>query len=491
MNNKLIILCVVLAVSLVNGETTTKPTGKDNVICKKCNCIAKTKTIDCSNKSLSKLFTDDEWKTFNAAEDVYEILKLDHNQFVNVDVVFPVLKSPFKVIDLSHNKIASISPKVFMNLKYIEELDLSYNTLTSEFLKPEVFEGKYDPDMYEPLKPLRKLKLSFNLIHTLHPDVFEHTPNLQVLQLDNNPFQMLSMGVLTAFSSVPLLQELDLSYIEISDIPEETFHPLRNLMNLKLAGNLFKTIPKALKYAINVNFLTLDENPLGDMNELNPMPTMKKLETLSLTYIAPMKMIGKGAISGMESLKTLHLCNNHHLEYIHPDAFTFPEKDNTERLQWPPVRSLFLQSNNLTAIDSNMFVNWNEMKEIHIHDNPWMCDCENQWLIDDLIPILKVKTTHLINNIKCAFPHPMVDMKLLDLNENKSHMRCLDKYGNNPQTDSAVLVALLVGVIAGIPLAFAAILLWKRGCFGVFRQGPADFSRAFYKRADSQENAQI
>lgn len=40
----------------------------------------------------------------------------------------------------------------------MEELDLSYNKLTSEALSAEVFEGKYDPNEYEPLK---SMKVSF------------------------------------------------------------------------------------------------------------------------------------------------------------------------------------------------------------------------------------------------------------------------------------------------------------------------------------------
>lgn len=104
------------------------------------------------------------------------------------------------------------------------------------------------------------------------------------------------------------------------------------------------------------------------------------------------------------------------------------------------------------------------------------------------MPVIKETTPHLIEYVRCAQPHPMVDQKLLDLSDDKSEMRCLDKYGAHPERDSALLVALLIGVLLGMPLAFASIMIYKRGCG---RRGPADFSRAFYKRADMQDDVHI
>lgn len=65
---------------------------------------------------------------------------------------------PVKILDLSNNEIASIEKQAFIELQSMEELDLSYNKLTSEALSAEVFEGKYDPNEYEPLK---SMKVSF------------------------------------------------------------------------------------------------------------------------------------------------------------------------------------------------------------------------------------------------------------------------------------------------------------------------------------------
>lgn len=82
----------------------------------------------------------------------------------------------------------------------------------------------------------------------------------------------------------------------------------------------------------------------------------------------------------------------------------------------------------------------------------------------------------------------MVNRTLVDIMEDHVDMRCLDKYGANPERDSALLVALLIGVLLGLPLAFATIMIYKRGCG---RKGAADYSRAFYKRADMQDDIHI
>jgi hypothetical protein len=78
--------------------------------------------------------------------------------------------------------------------------------------------------------------------------------------------------------------------------------------------------------------------------------------------------------------------NNHRLEYIHPGAFAFPEKDNPKILQYPQITKLFLQNNNLTSLDQNIVFRIDELKEVELHGNPWTCDCNVQWIVDHIMP---------------------------------------------------------------------------------------------------------
>lgn len=51
-----------------------------------------------------------------------------------------------------------------------------------------------------------------------------------------------------------------------------------------------------------------------------------------------------------------------------------------------------------------------------------------------------------------------------------------------------------IGLLIGIPISMAILLIYRRGCFGLLGYtgpGPADYSRAFYKRADLQDDLRV
>lgn len=182
------------------------------------------------------MFTEGEWAALNATKDDYEVLKMDHNLLESIDATFPQLRFALKKVDFSHNKISKIVKNAFINLSFIEEINLSFNDLTTESLKPDVFEGHYSPDEYEPIPTLKVLKLSYNLLHSLDQDVFEHITHLQELYLDNNPFKIVHSSVLNAFSDIPQLKVLDMSRCELNELPTDTLHPFRHLRTLNLEG---------------------------------------------------------------------------------------------------------------------------------------------------------------------------------------------------------------------------------------------------------------
>lgn len=127
----------------------------------------------------------------------------EDNKIVNV-TAFPALT--IRVLILKENDISSIVANAFKELTLIEEIDLSSNKLTFEALRPNIFEGNYDPKEYEPLLMLKVLNLGNNRIHSLDSDVFEHLPMLEKLILDNNPFMVLDHGTTMSISSIPKLK---------------------------------------------------------------------------------------------------------------------------------------------------------------------------------------------------------------------------------------------------------------------------------------------
>ncbi|XP_038109180.1 leucine-rich repeat neuronal protein 1 [Culex quinquefasciatus] len=456
-----------------------------NPLCASCTCDAPQKTFKCSSMKLSsKLFNTTGWASLNDYGVAVDVMLLDRNGITEVPV-FPNLD--VRVLDLSHNNISVIAKKAFFALSKLEVLDLSYNMLTTKSLVPAVFEGPYSADDYEPLGQLRVLRLGYNQLHSLDANLFEHMPNLQELSLVSNVFKTIDTLTENALSSVRTLLSLDLSYMELNSVPGGFLNAIGDLTHLNLTGNLLETIPEGLRFAQKLKWLSLDENPIGNIQGDHVFPALKSLEYLSLSYMSPLKVIGRGAFSGLQALQEVHISNNPVLSYLHVDAFAREDPDDPTRQNWPRVKRFYLHNNNLSTLDAQLLTHWAEMELVDIRQNPWNCDCDNQWLVETLVPVIEKTTPNTLNNIVCTSPQQMAGQSMVELQHKHSQLRCGDKYGNNPAGDGALLIGLLIGVLAGIPLTAAVILIYRRGCFGLVRRGPADYSRAFYSRATNDD----
>lgn len=58
---------------------------------------------------------------------------------------------------------------------------------------------------------------------------------------------------------------LDMSFMELSELPDSLFHGPRDLETIIFTGNLFKELPDDLHLAPNLRELVLDENPIGNL----------------------------------------------------------------------------------------------------------------------------------------------------------------------------------------------------------------------------------
>lgn len=159
--------------------------------------------IDCSNRSLTNIFSAEEWQTLQNGDIIFEIINLNHN---NISQIPEIPTYPVKSLYLSFNKIDNIAIGAFQNLTQLTILDLSHNKLTSKSLNPHIFKGSYVTDKYLPMQSLISLDLAYNEMHTLHSDVFEHLPNLETLILCKNVFREIDTSTLIAIASLPSLK---------------------------------------------------------------------------------------------------------------------------------------------------------------------------------------------------------------------------------------------------------------------------------------------
>lgn len=176
---------------------------------------------------------------------------------------FPQLN--IRSLSFRHNAIRKIEDEAFKNLDNLESLDLSFNRLTFEVMKPKIFRGKFAPTEIEPMHYLKVLNLANNQLHSIDPDLFEHFPNLEELNLCWNPFTVIDHNSVIAISNIARLTVLDMSYMELKTLPEYIFHTPRMLKTLNLSGNLFKTLPSALELAISLVNLNFDDNILEEI----------------------------------------------------------------------------------------------------------------------------------------------------------------------------------------------------------------------------------
>jgi len=457
--------------STIKADTATSETTTS--ICAECSCTDN--YVDCSNRSLESHFDKEQWLNITA-----KIITFEHNCLVHVT---PFPRIVVEKLILRKNRIVKIDYQAFKQLVNLTELDLSHNQLISEELHPHIFEGKFSSESYEPLN-LQILNLSYNLFHWLHQSLFEHLADLKVLNLAGNPFGVFDYRTSIAISYVSYLEELDLSYCQLRELSHLQFHNIKHLKRLNLTGNQLIDPPKALEEARTLEYLSLDANPIRVINRINAFPTLPKLKELSLREMPNLTEIGYGGLSGLTGLESLRVQNCKKLQRI--DEYAIASK-TAEGTVWPPLKKLNVASNALQYLPMLLISRWDKLEELRLTDNQWSCDCRNQYLIGTVLP--KYGETLMgdeIDELTCSGPPEHEGKMLTSLTDR--HLRCLDLWGARPEKDAAILVGVLIGLLVAIPIGMTFFVLWRRGFFFCGSQGPATFSRAFYKRASNDDD---
>ncbi|KRT83563.1 hypothetical protein AMK59_3472 [Oryctes borbonicus] len=256
----LTIFCAVLIGKTLSDDVTP--------FCKFCACTnaPHNPDVDCSSSIIrSALYNKELW--FNEeSNSSYSIssLSLQNSDLTVLNETFP--ETNLKVLDLSFNRITNISNGVFVNIEDMEELILSNNKLQN--IGPDVFRGLRLEGFDYPLRSLRILRLDYNELHTLNPDVFQHVDrDIKVLSLSHNPFKVLDQQTVIAITSIVTLEELDISYTELKDLPQYFLHTPQYLKKLDLSGNQMTKIPETLEDAHVLEELVMDGNPIANLTK--------------------------------------------------------------------------------------------------------------------------------------------------------------------------------------------------------------------------------
>lgn len=113
------------------------------------------------------------------------------------------LELPSLALSVYHNTITK--KKNFLNPQLAYYHRFSPIFFLGDILSADVFKGPYNATEFEPI-PLEYLNLAYNQIHSLHKNIFEHTPHLKHLNLEGNDFRVLDDMTALAFTLIPQLK---------------------------------------------------------------------------------------------------------------------------------------------------------------------------------------------------------------------------------------------------------------------------------------------
>lgn len=256
-------------------------------------------------------------------------------------------------------------PEAFSGLEKLEKLNISHNNLKS--LVGELI----------CLNNLKFLDCRHNSIKgDAIPDELFHIETLTVLDLSKNQIKVIPKNL----GNCKSLQMLNLSYNGITNIDDDLFKNLTNLIYLNFSNNELKVIPPQLGRLLNLTTLILNNNPL-EQAKMRQIDRLKSLRSLHLanTYRnnnnTPINTLGDLTnlvelnlssnqltkvpedLAHLDKLKRLNLSNN----FINK----MPEDFGN---WWPNLETLNISRNNLKELPSTLCKLCN-LKRLYVNDN--------------------------------------------------------------------------------------------------------------------------
>ncbi|KAI4876665.1 hypothetical protein NFI96_007090 [Prochilodus magdalenae] len=185
-------------------------------------------------------------------------------------------------------------------------------------------------------------------------DSFKHLRHLEILQLSKNHIRSIEIG---AFNGLASLNTLELFDNRLTTIPNGAFEYLSKLKELWLRNNPIESIPS---YAFN------------------RVPSLRRLD-LGLSNLRYLNL-------GMCNLKEIPNLIPLKLWMMHAQIQTI-ERNAFDDLQ--SLVELNLAHNNLTLLPHDLFTPLHHLERVHLHHNPWNCNCDILWLswwLKEMVP---------------------------------------------------------------------------------------------------------
>lgn len=428
-NSKIFLLMVLL---IAYGHTL-KDTEFEPVegICDICTCNVRNESnsqylsysiLDCSTKNLRHMLAS--WP------DVFD------NELSNQEIVFSLSGNDIKslqqlpateadlVFSCRHCNLTELASGAFLDTPSIIRLDLSWNLLTGDALRPDVFRGKYGEQEYESIA-LDELDLSYNAIDFLDASLFEHMIHLRRLSLSHNPLKKLTDGTVTALGSISRLEHLDLSYAQLDDLPREMFEKIEGLRELLVQGNQFTAVPSSIGLLKpTLMALYVGENPIQRLDD-ESFFDLDHLTQLNISGMQLLDDMDTGTFGGLKSLEVLSCSNNPKLV-----EFDMSDLKGLIRLRQLDISHCAIQHLHLDepipvqdeTSDIAFIETFPKLRSVKLEGNPWHCDCQLYEIIESIKHILEdeFQAPHSSAEARCETPYDLAALPLTALSHDKS-----------------------------------------------------------------------
>lgn len=393
-------------------------------ICNICTCSVRNEAsalhlsysiLDCSTKNLRHMLAS--WpEIFGNDQDDQEIVfSLSGNDIKSLQQL-PATGADL-VFSCRHCNLTELASAAFLDTPKIIRLDLSWNLLTGDAVRPDVFRGKYAEQEYESIA-LDELDLSYNSIEFLDGSLFEHMVHLRRLSLAHNALGELTDGTVLALGSISRLEHLDLSYTGLVDIPREMFEKIEGLRELLVQGNQFTTVPSSIGLLKpTLMALYVGENPIQQLDD-ESFFDLDHLTQLNISGMPLLDDIDAGTFGGLKSLEVLTCSHNPKLV-----EFDMSDLKGLIRLRQLDISHCSIQHLHLDepipvqdeTSDIAYIEVFPKLRSVKLDGNPWHCDCELYESIESIKHILVDEFQHGSHEARCESPYDLAALPLTDL----------------------------------------------------------------------------
>ncbi|XP_056297430.1 leucine-rich repeat and fibronectin type III domain-containing protein 1-like protein isoform X2 [Pseudoliparis swirei] len=174
---------------------------------------------------------------------------------------------------LQENFITAVRRRDFANMTSLLHLTLSRNTISQIF-----------PSAFSDLRRLRALHLDSNRLTEIKDEHFHGLTNLRHLILANNQLLSISSHAFDDFLST--LEDLDLSYNNLAQVPWDTIRRLTNVNTLNMDHNLIENVPQGV--FTNLHKLARLDMTSNKLKKIPPDPLFLRIPVYAKSKGSPL-----------------------------------------------------------------------------------------------------------------------------------------------------------------------------------------------------------